>query len=145
VKKHYCLIDALPKSDIFEIFPCIIASQKLCTALAIGGCSGFVVKQGLFEPSQILNELHPGTVLPPLSWCEITGEPCENDFGLERATRLITSEKAKAVIERGRHDEVTFMTGTQAPTDAEITKRLFENAKKVAKELRKRRSGPNKQ
>ncbi|PYJ62145.1 MAG: hypothetical protein DME24_04660 [Verrucomicrobia bacterium] len=139
IQELHCVIDVLPSSDTFEVFPCIIFSGRILAALLAAECSGFAVRGGLFEASEIFNELRQGSPIPELRWCEITGVPYKDDLGLARQTRLIVSEKAKTVIESKEHDGVTFTLGEQVPTDAEITASLFEGAARVAEELRKKR------
>jgi hypothetical protein len=144
VLRLHCLMDMIPMSDIFEIYPSVVVTKAFGEALTRANCSGFTLKAAHFEPSEYYREFHASEKLPDLIWCDITGESGLDDFGLERGMRLIVSRRVKDIIERHSHDEVFFFAGAKAPTDEEITRFLFDNAEKVAKKIYQNRRRLNK-
>src|SRR4051794_25515445 len=84
VHQLHCLIDVSLSSQIFEVFPCVIADERLCRSLHAAGCSGFMERKADFGPSDILHEVHPKITLPKLSWLQITGIPASKISGLKK-------------------------------------------------------------
>ncbi len=136
VRQCLCDIDVWPKSSIFGISPCIFVQESLADSLAAGSCSGFMLRDAILEPSRAFKRLykHPNK-LPRFMWCDIVGQPGEDDFGLDRKTRLIVSVRVKQMIESGPHEAIIFIPGMKAPPDEEIKRILFEKTEAVARKI----------
>lgn len=136
IRELHCLIDVMPTSDIFTIFPAIIVARELASKLEQVPCSGFEMRNGLFEPSDAFRHFNGAKPLPDLCWCHITGRPYSDDFGFAEAVKLIVSAKAKDVIESCKHQGVSFIAGDRPPSNEEIEAKIWADAAKVAQDLK---------
>jgi hypothetical protein len=137
-KLHY-LVDVIPTSEFSKSSPYLILTTGLQQDLA--RCTGILFHEGLFEPSDIYQEINPSLPLPKMLWAEITGTAHHDDFGLERGSHLIVSERAKALIEKRRHGGVTFTEGS-APSDDQIKCKIFDDAKSLMEQMKaKKKAG----
>ena|SRR5437868_6838128 len=136
VRKFHCLLDMLPKSEIWTIFPCVIVGKELADKLRQSRCSAYEIQTVIVEGGDAFRHFHGKTMpLPELYWCHITGKPYADDLGFADRSKLIVSDKAKTLIEFGQHEGVSFLTGDHPPTDEEIDARIWAHAAKVAQEL----------
>jgi len=133
ITRLHFLLDLAPTAVLSSSSPYLILVEELAQELA--GCTGLAIHEGIFEPSENFREMRSSIQLPKLRWAEVLGVPHKDDFGMERSTRLIVSEKVKKIIEERPHEGVNFMEGS-APPDDEIKRRLFDEAKKFAEEMK---------
>ena len=134
-----CRIDMLPWSDIFAISPCVIVSARLARRLDETNCSGYEIREGIFNASDAFHHFHGFQAVPELRWLHVSGRAYTDDFGFAEGTKLIVSDKAKATIEVGPHRDVSFLAGDKPPSDEEIESMVFADVAKVAEELRARK------
>jgi hypothetical protein len=138
VKGFHALLDIMPTSDMFTITPHVTVTDKLRTAFTNARCTGVEFHEGFFERSPTFQDLYGDRRLPKLVWLIIGGKANKDDFGFERANRLIVSHRVKEIVEDFTHDGVQFIEGG-APNDSVIMSRLLEEAAQAAATLRKKR------
>ena len=139
VQTLHCLLDMVPESEIWRIFPCVILDAELANRFRISFCSGFELRSAIFEAGDAFQHFHGKAMpLPKLHWCHITGTAYMDDLGFADKSKLIVSEKVKGLIEAGKHDGVSFLAGDRPPTNEEIDARIWADATKVAQDLKAR-------
>jgi hypothetical protein len=137
VRKLHCLVDSIPKSELWRVFPCVIVGLALAENLRQSDCSGFKLQEALFEAGASFRHFHGKTTrLPELRWCLITGTAYTDDLGLADGGKLIVSEGVKLLIEGVQHDGISFIAGDAPPSDEEIRRRIWADAAKAAEELK---------
>lgn len=143
VRKLHCMLDMVPTSDIWRVFPCIIVSAEFANKLH-EACTGFELrKMAIFEPGDAFRHFHGEAArLPELHWCHIVGRAYTDDLGFADGSKLIISDKVKRLIESGPHERVSFVAGTSPPSREETRAKLWQEAAKVAEAL-KARNNPN--
>jgi hypothetical protein len=137
VQKLHCLLDSIPKSELWRVFPCIIVGLDLAENLRRSGCSGFNIREAIFDPGDAFLHIHgKATRVPELHWCLITGTAYTDDLGLAEGSKLIVSERVKRLIETAQHDGIAFVGGDKPPTDEEIRQMIWADATKATEELK---------
>jgi hypothetical protein len=137
VLKLHIVLDAVPKSSIFGIFPAIIVSAGMAQKLVGAECTGIELKRAEFEfNEQSRASAKDKALLPSLRWCHVFGRPYSEDFGFAHGTKLIISTKVKKLIGHFDHEGVRFFSAENLPSKEEITDRLFREAREAAEKLK---------
>lgn len=95
-------LDAWLGDGLIQTFPCYLATTELCAQIEAAGCTGVRFEKAEVSASEEFYELQPDTLMPDLTWLQISGKPREADFGLTADARLVVSEHALHAIKRAR-------------------------------------------
>jgi hypothetical protein len=84
--------------ELLESFPCFIVTQSLAQAIADAALSGVEFRHVEVTTSDQFRELYPSQDLPEFVWLGVVGTPGQDDFGLDKTSRLVVSEAALEVL-----------------------------------------------
>lgn len=102
VSKLNYLFDGWLGDDLLESFPCYVVSERLKSELVNTTLSGFEIDELEVTKSEQFDEQYPGKTLPKFYWLKITGKAGKDDFGLTSDHRLVVSEAALDVLQKGQ-------------------------------------------
>jgi hypothetical protein len=95
-KLHYEVAGWLG-DDLLESFPVFLASPRLITAISDAGLTGTTTRPALVTLLPGTEELIDPAVLD-FQWLYVTGEPGQDDLGLDETARLVVSDRALDVM-----------------------------------------------
>jgi hypothetical protein len=61
VRRCHCVLDVIPKSNMFDIFPCVLVERSLSDSLKAAECSGFALRDADIESSDTFQGVFAGT------------------------------------------------------------------------------------
>jgi hypothetical protein len=142
VHQLHIIVDILPADDLHETFPCFLVSSRLAAELAEHNFTGAVLIKPIIEIDKQLRSRKPKLSKPEIYWLKVGGKPLADDFGLNGDGRLVVSSTAMQVLQTFQLDQCKVYDATNPPTPDKITADIWEDARRVAEETRKKRSRP---
>jgi len=97
-KLHY-EFDGWGGDALLESFPCFIVTEGAKKKLQSVGLTGIAFDKALVTTSDLFQEIYPNRKLPKFVWLQVVGRPGQDDFGIAKDLRLVTSERALNVLE----------------------------------------------
>lgn len=99
--------------DLVTSTPVVLATARLCDAIADAGLTGVEFAPVTVSRSELFAELHGGE-LPAWVWLRVTGRREVDDFWTEVRRDLVVSERALAVARRFSLDRCIVRPASRA-------------------------------
>ncbi len=97
---HY-VFDAWDGDVLVQSYPCYLLRQTAVEALQGSDYSGFAIAPAEVSTSELFQELYGELELPDFAWLKVTGEPAEDDFGINEHGKLVVSERVFKLLQPG--------------------------------------------
>ena len=93
---------------LLETTPCFIVTENARQLIEFAALTGVSFSDVEVTRSGLFTDLYGDKVLPDFWWMIVQGEPETDDFGMTSDLRLVTSERALAILRRAglTHAEV---------------------------------------
>lgn len=84
--------------DLFQSFPCFVATKRLRQKLENLKATGVRFDNLELTLSDNFKALRPNATSPECAWLKVVGKASEDDFGLSPDFRLVVSERILSVL-----------------------------------------------